>query len=187
MFAEVIMDEKKLVLQAKKDIQAFEALYQRYFPDIFRFVMYRVGNRSYAEEIVSNTFFKAMDKLHLFKWRSIPFSAWLFRIAVSEISNYFRADKRHKKIENMYVDKAVLDEKTERFSYDFIHQYIKQLPEKDQNIIILRFFEKKSFSEISEMLGKKESTLRVNLHRSLKKLEKLIPAEVLEDVYQKVS
>ncbi len=180
--------DKDLILQAKKDIRYFDKLYEEHFPAIFRFVIVRVNNRDIAEEIVSNVFYKAMSKLHMFRWRSIPFSAWLYRIAISEISNYFRKEKRQRKIEQQVFDESdIPQEEEEYFSYEFVHQYIKGLPQSDQDLIYFRFFEKKSFSEISEIVGKKENTLRVNLHRALRKLEKLIPEEVLEDVYQKVS
>ncbi len=182
------MMDKDQILKAKTDIRYFDKLYEEYFPAIFRFVIVRVSNRDIAEEIVSNVFYKAMSKLHMFRWRSIPFSAWLYRIAISEISNYFRKEKRQWKIEQQVFDEVdVFKEEEEYFSYEFVHQYIKQLPQKDQDLIYFRFFEKRSFSEIAEIVGKKENTLRVNLHRALRKLEKLIPEEVLEDVYQKVS
>ncbi len=180
--------DKDQILKAKKDIRYFDKLYEEHFPAIFRFVIVRVNNRDIAEEIVSNVFYKAMSKLHMFRWRSIPFSAWLYRIAISEISNYFRKEKRQRKIEQQVFDEVdIFKEDEEYFSYDFVHQYIKDLPQKDQDLIYFRFFAKKSFSEIAEIVGKKENTLRVNLHRALKKLEKLIPEEVLDDVYQKVS
>ena len=183
------MTERELVLRAKKDISAFDQIYEMNFQKIFRFVMTRVNNRDIAEEIVSNVFYKAMSKLHMFRWKSIPFSAWLYRIAANEISNYFRRQKRGGKIADRVMVEMEVEAPPEEepISYEFIHAYIKQLPEKDQDIVVLRYFEKLSFAEIAEITGKKENTLRVNLHRALKKLESLIPEEVLEDVYEKVS
>ncbi|PID29002.1 MAG: hypothetical protein CSB55_02740 [Candidatus Cloacimonadota bacterium] len=181
------MTEKELVARAKTDVAAFEKLYEKHFPAIFRYVMMRVQNRDYAEEIVSNVFFKAMQKISLFKWKSIPFSAWLYRIAISEISNYFRKAKKQTKIKDSYVEKEDIAQYERSYDYDFIKEYIDKLPQKDQEIIILRYFENKSFQDISQILRIRENTLRVNLHRALKKLEKLIPKEVLENVYRQVS
>lgn len=181
------MTEKELVMRAKKDISAFDQIYEMHFQKIFRYVMARVSDRDVAEEVVSNVFYKAMKKLHMFRWRSIPFSAWLYRIASNEISNYYRKRKRGSNIADKVRVEQEIPEDDEPLSYEFIHCYIKQLPQKDQDIIVLRFFEKLSFAEIAEITGKKENTLRVNLHRALKKLESLIPEEVLDDVYEKVS
>ncbi|MCD4829302.1 MAG: sigma-70 family RNA polymerase sigma factor [Candidatus Cloacimonetes bacterium] len=181
------MTEKELVMRAKKDISAFDQIYEMHFQKIFRYVLMRVNNRDVAEEVVSNVFYKAMNKLHMFRWRSIPFSAWLYRIAANEISNYYRKRKRGGVIVDKVRVELEIPSEEEPMSYDFIHHYMKQLPHNDQDIIVLRYFEKFSFTQIAEMTGKKENTLRVNLHRALKKLESLIPGEVLDDVYEKVS
>ncbi len=183
-------DEKEIILRAKDDIRAFDYLYEKYLPMIFSFVMLRVNNREVAEDIVSVVFYKAMKNLALFRWRQIPFSAWLYRIASNEVVNYYKKERTQKRIKKgvFTEDEPVFEEKQEnRFSYDFLHHYIRQLNQKEQEIITLRYFEKKPFAEISSLLGKNESSIRVIVHRALKKLEKLIPEEVLEDVYEKVS
>lgn len=183
-----MLTEKEIILKAKTDISAFDYVYDKYFPKIFSFVMYKVANREIAEEIVSNVFFKAMNKLSMFRWRQIPFSAWLYRIAISETANYFRGVKRRKKIEEDFViESSIVKDEEKDNDFAFIHEYLQKLNDKDLNLITLRFFEKKSFSEISEILGVKENTLRVKIHRSLKKLEKLIPKEVLKNVFERVS
>lgn len=184
------MTEKEMVKEAKRDVQSFEHLYDKYFLQIFKYIMLRVNDRDIAEEICSNVFYKAMDKIHLFKWKSIPFSSWLYRIASNEISNYFRKEKKNKKLVDALIvekDDCHYDDYEEYFDFKFIHQYIKKLPEKDQQVIVLRYFEKLSFESISQIMNKKENYVRVILHRALRKLEKIIPKEVLKDVYRKVS
>ena len=186
------IDEKEIIKQAKTDYQAFDFIYEKYMPQIFQYVMYRVYNREVAEDIVSVVFYKAMKNLHLFKWRQIPFSAWLYRIAFNEICNHAKKEKKQEKIrtnylkdepESTYEPSYQNDEK----SFKFVHDYIAKLPLKDQDIIMLRFFEKKSFAEIAQITSKNESTLRVNLHRALKKLESIMPTEVLSHAYRQIS
>ena len=186
------IDEKDLISNAKKDYQAFEYIYEKYMTQIFQYVMYRVYNREVAEDIVSVVFFKAMKNLHLFKWRKIPFSAWLYRIAFNEICNYAKKEKKQEKIRQSilkdepkiyYEMKLGNNDK----SFQFVHEYLNKLPVKDRDIITMRFFEKKTFSEIAQITGKNESTLRVNLHRSLKKLEAIIPPEILSKAYKEIT
>ena len=186
------IDEKEIIKQAKTDYQAFDYLYEKYMPQIFQYVMYRVYNREVAEDIVSIVFYKAMKNLHLFKWRQIPFSAWLYRIAFNEICKHAKKEKKQEKIrtnylkeepESVYEPNYQNDEK----SFKFVHEYIAKLPLKDQDIIMMRFFERKSFAEIAQITSKNESTLRVNLHRALKKLEALMPEEVLNYAYRQIS
>lgn len=168
------IDEIEIIQQAKKDYQAFDYIYEKYMPMIFQYVMYRVYNREIAEDIVSVVFFKAMKNLNLFKWRKIPFSAWLYRIAFNEICNHAKKEKKQEKICKNYLNEEpastyeVNHHEGEK-SFEFIHEYLKKLSLKDQDIITLRFFEKKSFAEIAQITAKNESTLRVNLHRALKK------------------
>ena len=186
------IDEKEIILQAKKDYQAFDYIYEKYMPKIFQYVMYRVYNREVAEDIVSVVFFKAMKNLQLFKWRKIPFSAWLYRIAFNEICNYAKKEKKQEKIrKNILKDEPKstyeMNHQNNEKSFKFVHEYLQKLPVKDQDIITLRFFEKKSFAEISQITGKNESTLRVNLHRALKKLESIMPSEVLSYAYRQIS
>lgn len=182
------MDERELILRAKKDVQAFGELYEKYFQTIFRFVSLRVNNQDIANEVVSETFFKAMAKIGSFRWKSIPFSAWLYRIAINEISNYFRREKKRRKIEDGVVERqSIPKEDADPMEYQFLHEYLKQLPEHDQNLITLYYFDKKNYKEIAEILKEKENTLRVKLHRVREKLGKMIPEEVLENVYARIS
>ena len=186
------IDEKEAIARAKKDYQAFDYIYEKYMPQIFQYVMYRVYNREVAEDIVSVVFFKAMKNIHLFKWRKIPFSAWLYRIAYNEICNHAKKEKKQEKIRQSVMkddSKSTyeMNHYGEEKSFKFVHEYLDKLPAKDKDIIMLRFFEKKTFSEISQITGKNESTLRVNLHRALKKLESLMPEEVLSYAYRQIS
>jgi RNA polymerase sigma-70 factor (ECF subfamily) len=186
------IDEKEIIKLAKKDYQAFDYIYEKYMPQIFQYVMYRVYNREVAEDIVSVVFYKAMKNLQLFHWRKIPFSAWLYRIAFNEICNYAKKEKKQEKIRKNVLksDPEVAyepDYQSDDRSFKFVHEYLNKLSLKDQDIITLRFFEKKSFAEISQITGKNESTLRVNLHRALKKLESIMPSEVLNYAYRQIS
>ena len=186
------IDEKEIINKAKKDYQAFDYLYEKYMPQIFQYVMFRVYNREVAEDIVSVVFFKAMKNLSLFHWRKIPFSAWLYRIAYNEICNHAKREKKNDRMIAEYLKEEgdltyEADFETTEKSFDFVHEYLVKLPMKDQDLITMRFFEKRSFAEIAQISGKNESTLRVNLHRALKKLESLMPKEVLDHAYRQIS
>lgn len=191
MVNEETMNEQEIIAKAKHDLSAFDYLYDKYFLQIYKFVMLRVRDRDIANEVVSDVFYKAMSKLHLFKWRSIPFSSWLYRIAINEISNYYRREKKKHRIVNDLILEAEEPEIEvgfdESLSYEYIHKYIGKLSQRDQDVIVLRYMEKKSFEEIAQIFGKKEGYIRVILHRALKKLEQILPREVVENVNREVS
>jgi len=181
-----LSEEKKLVRQAQKAPDAFAELYDQYYPKIFGYVLRRIANLEAAEDITSETFLKALGKLWQFRWRNVPFSSWLYRIATNEINQYFRKAEYKKSIsmENLQeqgfefisphdpeTELIEAQEKLKQYQ-DFleIQEKIIRLPAKYQEVIALRFFEQKQINEIAEILGKKEGTVKSLLHRAVEKL-----------------
>ena len=85
--------ERELIERAKNDTEAFGELYDRYYSQIFGYVLRRTANIEIAQDVTSEVFFKALKNLGQFRWRHVPFSSWLYRIATHEIANYFRKSK----------------------------------------------------------------------------------------------
>ena len=170
--------EKELIKKAQKDPEVFGQIYDKYYYKILGYILKRVSILEIAQDITSETFLKALKKLWQFRWRNVPFSAWLYRIANNEIAGYFRKNKQ-KLISLEKVSGSVIacnpKEKLERHQ-DFLilQQKILKLPIKYQEVIALRFFEKKQIKEIAEILGKKEGTIKSLLHRGLEKLKELV-------------
>jgi DNA-directed RNA polymerase specialized sigma subunit, sigma24 homolog len=88
-----LSEEKELVERARRDPEVFGELYDRYYSQIFGYVLKRVANIEIAQDITSEVFFKALKNLGQFKWRNISFSFWLYRIASNQITDYFRKNK----------------------------------------------------------------------------------------------
>ncbi len=179
--------EKQFVEKAKGDANAFGSLYDLYYPNIFGYVLRRTANVRAAEGITSEVFFKALKNITKFNWRGVPFSAWLYRIATNEIASYFRhglkSQVRWEDIAESDVDsipsaeEELLEAEAElkrHEQYMALRDNIHRLDIKYQEVITLRFFENKQINEISEILGKKEGTIKSLLHRGLKILGTLI-------------
>jgi len=177
--------EKEFIEKAKKDPEAFGKLYDEYYSRIFGYILKRVAHFEVAQDITSETFFQALKKLWQFRWQNVPFSAWLYRIASNNIANYFRKNK-YKTISLEQISEPItvrnpsmeIFEAEERLKkhQDFlkIQEKILQLPLVYQEVITLRFFEKKKIREIGEILGKKEGTVKSLLHRGLEKLREVM-------------
>jgi len=167
--------ERGLVRQAQKTPDAFAELYDQYYPKIFGYVLRRTANLEAAQDITSETFLKVLNKLWQFRWRNISFSSWLYKIATNEVNQYFRKFeyKRSVSLEELQEQgfEPVSQEKLKQHQ-DFleIQKRIVQLPAKYQEVIALRFFEQKQIKEISEILGKKEGTIKSLLHRAVERL-----------------
>ena len=174
-------EEKKLVMRAKKEPEAFGLLYDEYYSAIFGYVLKRTVDIDLTKDIVSETFLKALKNIQGFKWKNISFSFWLFRLASNETVNFFRKKKTASLTQNINpVSKDNPLEETIRAGeelknhQDFleISRKIRNLPEKYQEVIVLRFFEEKSLKEISEILNKREGTVKSLLYRGLEQLRK---------------
>ena len=178
--------ERELVERAKSNGEAFVELYDRYYSQIFGYVLRRTANIDVAQDVTSEVFFKAFKNLRQFHWRGVPFSSWLYRIATNEIANYFAKNKPWQfsleEVSNSIgssdplAETELLEAEAElRRREDFLtlHENISKLQLKYQEVIVLRFFEDKQLKEIGEILGKREGTVKSLLHRGLEKLRKL--------------
>ena len=184
-----LSDEKELIKRAQKNSEVFAKLYDKYYSQIFGYILKRAVDFEIAQDITSETFFKALKNLWKFRWKNISISSWLYRIANNEIANYFRKNKKYSisldrlkekgaepiALHNPETEVLKAQEKLKKHQ-DFlrIQEKITQLPIKYQEVIILKFFEKKKIKEISEILGKKEGTVKSLLSRGLGKLRNLI-------------
>ncbi|MFP3899073.1 MAG: RNA polymerase sigma factor [Dehalococcoidia bacterium] len=178
--------ERDLVKRAQKDPAAFATLYDHYYPRIFGYVLRRTADLEAAQDITSETFFRALRKLWQFRWRNIPFSAWLYRIASNEVSQYYRRPEYRKSVsleqlqEQGFEPLSTADpereaieaqeELTKHQEFLEVQARIVHLPLKYQEVIALRFFEQKQIKEIADILGKKEGTVKSLLHRAVEKL-----------------
>ena len=178
--------EKELVERAKNNGEAFVELYDRYYSQIFGYVLKRTANIDVAQDVTSEVFFKAFKNLRQFHWRGVPFSSWLYRIATNEIANYFTKNKPWQfSLEEVCNSISSSDplaetellqaeaELSRREDFLTLHENISKLQLKYQEVIVLRFFEDKQLKEIGEILGKREGTVKSLLHRGLEKLRKL--------------
>lgn len=176
--------EKELIKQAQKEPEVFSELYQQNYSKIFGYVLKRVASVEIAQDITSETFFKALKNLKKFRWKNISFSSWLYRIASNETVNYFRKNKYKSISLEKFCEPANFDPTSEIIAAEEklqqqtefleLHQKIKKLKPIYQEVIVLKFFEKKKIKEIAEILGKKEGTIKSLIHRSIEKLRKMM-------------
>lgn len=177
--------EKALVEEAKRNPDAFGELFELHYEKIFRYVLRRTGSVAATEDIVAETFFKAMNKLWQFQWQGVPFSAWLYRIATNEVNGHFRKNSRSlfslDDYEDEYRDaldssdlrEEVLEAEREVeqcTAYKEVQETIALLPIRYQEVLTLRFFEEKKVKEISTILNKKEGTVKSLLSRGVDQL-----------------
>jgi RNA polymerase sigma-70 factor (ECF subfamily) len=182
MSPEELKSEEELVKRAQHNREAFGELYEIYYQRIFNFALKRTANVQLALDITSVTFLKALNQIKKYRWRDVPFGAWLYRIASNEINDYYRKEGgRVASIEQIseladtsdYADEInhAEEELSKHEEFLRLHRKIAELPEMYQEVITLKFFEKKKIREMVNILGKKEGTIKSLLHRGLEKLK----------------
>jgi RNA polymerase sigma-70 factor (ECF subfamily) len=181
-------EETELVRRATKDPAAFGELYEAHYPTILNYLYRRTLSVTTAEELTSNTFFKALQGLPTFHPRpSIRFRSWLYRIATNEARMYWRSRKgRRQTLPLSDEDEPpritfawpatespeVVREKQKQ--YAMLHQALGRLPEPYQAALTLRYFEGLGHGEIAAILGKRPGTVKSLVHRGLARLTEVM-------------
>lgn len=173
-----LANEHAIVEAAKKEPAKFASLYDKYYEQIFRYIYQRVDDKEQAFDATQQVFIKAMESLYKYEFRGVPFASWLYRIASSEVNNVYRAQKQ-RTINIDSVGVYGMMEEMEETKIDKYHDKIveiigQELPEDELQLIEMRFFEKRSFKEIGEILEITENNAKVKTYRILEKLKKVI-------------
>ena len=92
---QAIEEEWVLIQVAQKNQARFAVLYNRYYEQIFRFIYNRTADEELCADLCAQTFLKAMQNLNKYTNKGVPFSAWLYRIGLNEINQYFRKSKKN--------------------------------------------------------------------------------------------
>jgi len=178
-----VQDEQSLVHRAQQgDKEAFAQLYESHFDKIYRYVVLRIGNKTEAEDVTQRVFLNALQSIRSFKWKGIPFSAWLFRIAHNLVVDYLRKTKK--------VVITPLDESSarsdsnpqlaaeQRLDIEQLTLATKRLTKAQREVISLRFAGELSVAESAKVMGKSEGAVKALQHSAIVALRKtLVRAE----------
>ncbi|MGF7142244.1 RNA polymerase sigma-70 factor (ECF subfamily) [Anaerotaenia torta] len=149
-----------------------EQIYKTYFNDVYFFMLKLSRDAHIAEEITSETFFKAMNSIDDFKG-NCELRVWLCQIAKNCYYSYLRKNKRidtahglKEETVNIDIEQTLLDAEASMT----IHKALHQLDEPYKEVFTLRVFGELSFRRIAHLFGKTESWACVTYHRARKKI-----------------
>jgi RNA polymerase sigma-70 factor (ECF subfamily) len=172
-----IEEELDCVRRAQKDPESFGPLYRKYHEQIFRYIHQRMDDEETAFDVTSQVFLKALNNIHRYEYRGVPFSSWLYRIAKSELYQSFRDKKAQRTVNiesyQLFDLMDEFDEESREESRKKLLHCLKLMKEKDMQLIEMRFFEKRSFREIGEILDITENNAKVKAFRAIEKLKHL--------------
>jgi RNA polymerase sigma-70 factor, ECF subfamily len=159
------------------DKEAFSLIYEAYFSPIYRYVHFRVQERSVAEDITQTVFLKVFEKLPVYRNRQHPPLAYLFTIARNKVIDYWRKNKPIESLDNendltKIPDASASAEETvsQSFTGKEISKALEKISPEQREVIILKFFNELSYEEIANILKKKEEAVRQLASRGLRSL-----------------
>lgn len=173
----------KLVIHSPRTVQnhppekpPFEQVYTRYYSGVLSYIKGKIANPQDAEDLCSEAFFYCFDQYEHYNPQKSSVSTWLYLVVNSRIKNYYRDHKSHADIDEFSnilpddgddMDRCIYLEQLR----DVLANALASLPEKQQQIVILRYFKQLSSAQIADRLGLTSGNVRVQLARALDKLE----------------
>ena len=173
------MDEKELIKRALTDRSAFNEIVSLHYKEVFNYIYKRTLDRELSKDLTQETFLRALKYLHSFKGKT-PFIFYLLRIATNLINDHFKNEKRLRNIKDKHLNfvSAKRDVQSDSYDYSFVFDCLKKLPEIQQTVITLVYFEDKSIKEAAIIMRKSYAVTRIALHRALNNLKKEIKKNI---------
>jgi RNA polymerase sigma-70 factor (ECF subfamily) len=156
---------------------ALEELYLLHFDRIYSYLHMSVASRHDAEDLTTQTFVKMLEAIGRFQWRSVPFSAWLFRIAHNLAMDHFRANRRWQPEEEISEavqgeESSAEDQALASLGQTSMLELIDHLSSEQRQVLTLKFVFRFSNAETATILGKTEGAVKSLQHRALASLQK---------------
>ncbi len=168
-------------LARKGDSEAFGLLYDHYQGAVYRFLFYRTRSQTLAEDLASETFFRALRSMTNFRWQGKDFGAWLMTIARNLATDHFKAGRT--RLEMTTEDMGQHDDSTEgpeslvlaSLTNEMLLQALTELPDEQRDCLVMRFLQGMSIAETAAVLGRSDGAVKQLQLRGVRNLAKLMP------------
>lgn len=167
--------EWELIKASHKEPRFFESLYNKHYNQVFRFVYSRTRIKELAADITADVFLKALLNLKNYSFQGTPFIAWLIRIALNEVAQFYRKSSKARVItiddQNLTFFLKELDSQPHNENLELVAKLLEHLEVEEVGLIELRIFEARPFKEIGDILGITENNAKVKFYRIIDKLK----------------
>ena len=167
------------LLNPKTQNQAFQKLLKEYQKPLYNHVRNILLNHDDTDDVLQNTFVKVFQNLNKFKGESKLFS-WMYRIATNEALTFLNQKAKKSGISSETLQSKAIDNLKADIHFDGneiqikLQKAISQLPEKQQLVFKMKYFEELKYEEISEILGTSVGALKASYHHAVKKIEAFV-------------
>ncbi len=177
-----MQEEKEFILELlnpKTQNQAFQKLLQQYQKPLYNHIRNIVLNHDDADDVLQNTFVKVFQYLGKFKGESKLFS-WMYRIATNEALTFLKQKAKKSGVSSEALQSRVIENLKTDVYFDGneieikLQKAILTLPEKQQLIFRMKYFQELKYEEISEILGTTVGGLKASYFHAVKKIEAFV-------------
>jgi len=163
------------------EAEAFAEIYDQYVDQVFRYLSFRVGNRSLAEDLTSETFLRALRRISAVSWQGRDLGAWLVTIARNLVADHYKSSRY--RVEVTIADMRDADraedgpesEVLDRLTNVALLDAVRQLSAEQQECIVLRFLQGMSVTETAQVMGKNDGAIKALQYRAVRSLGRLLP------------
>jgi RNA polymerase sigma-70 factor (ECF subfamily) len=165
------LDDSQLIQHARQDARAFDVLYHRYLPRLYRYCLQKVNDVHMAEDISAQVFFEVLNGLMNGKYKEHGcFVAWLFSITRRRLVDHYRKPEVEPLQESHPHDPEISRQVEDRDEKKQLTQLILDLDDARQELIRLRFAAELSFEEIALIDGRTTAAVKMDVYRTLDQL-----------------
>lgn len=167
------------LLNPKTQNQAFEKLLIQYQKPLYNHIRTIVISHDDTDDVLQNTFLKVYQYLKTFKGESKLFS-WMYRIATNEALTFLKQKARKNGVSSETIQNKAIENLQSESYFDGNEIQIKLqkaiviLPEKQQLVFKMKYFDELKYEEISEILGTSVGALKASYHHAVKKIESFV-------------
>jgi len=177
--------QQEIIEAFKNDPNEFEKIYNYYYERILKYLLKRTASAEAAYDITAETFMKAFESFHKFKWTGVSVKVWLYRIAINALKNHRRKAKSvvlTAEMEGMEIMATSAQEEIDELDKAMhgdedlskLSDAIATLNPKYQNVVSLHYFEGMSHREIGQTIKRSESAVKSMMHRAMTNLRQLL-------------
>jgi len=159
-------EERFLIEAAQRDPMHFAELYEEHFARVYAYVSRRVRDRATAQDLTAEVFQSALANLQAYKWRGVPFAAWLYRIAANAVADHWKNVCRP----SASGWAVARDESDAIERRAILFRLVDRLPGNQRRVVIMRFAEGRSIREVARQIGRSEGAVKQLQWRALQNL-----------------
>jgi RNA polymerase sigma-70 factor (ECF subfamily) len=161
-------DEAALIERARREPDAFSALYERYLARVYRYLYLRLGSQHDAEDLTSQIFVEALVGLRQNRYKEKGcFPAWLFTIVRRRLVDFHRQHVSVPLDEYPSADPNLLDVIQASENIERLSHLLAQMDNEKKELLRLRFAAKLSFAEIAALENQSEAAVKMTLYRAI--------------------